>query len=115
MGAGNNLGIKNVNNDFALILNPDVVLDDNSINEIIEASKDIGSFGIIAPLSNKNEYPNYKLDKRNNFDSEKPFKVKSVDGYAMLLNLKRLKEIENFNFFDEKFFYILKMMTCVNE
>ena len=75
MGAGNNLGIKNVNNDFALILNPDVVLDDNSINEIIEASKDIGSFGIIAPLSNKNEYPNYKLDKRNNFDLEKWYKI----------------------------------------
>ena len=64
MGAGNNLGIKNVNNDFAFILNPDVVLEDNSINEIIDASKDIGAFGIIAPLSNKNEYPNYKLYKK---------------------------------------------------
>ena len=108
MGAGNNLGIKNVNNDFALILNPDVILDNNSINEIIEASKDIGEFGIVAPISSKNDYPNYKLDKRNNFNSEKPFKVKSVDGYAMLLNLKRLKEIENFNFFDENFFLYLE-------
>ena len=108
MGAGNNLGIKHVNNDFALILNPDVVLEDNSINEIIDASKDIGTFGIIAPLSNKNEYPNFKSDKKNNFNSEKPFKVKSVDGYAMLLNLKRLKEIEDFNFFDESFFLYLE-------
>ena len=108
MGAGNNLGIKNVNKDFALILNPDVILEDNSINEIIEASKNIGTFGIIAPLSNKNEYPNYKLDKKNNFNSEKAFQVKSVDGYAMLLNLKRLKEIEDFNFFDENFFLYLE-------
>ena len=30
MGAGNNLGIKNVNNDFALILNPDVSLEKDS-------------------------------------------------------------------------------------
>ena len=76
--------------------------------KIIEASKNIGTFGIIAPLSNKNEYPNYKLDKKNNFNSEKAFKVKSVDGYAMLLNLKRLKEIEDFNFFDENFFLYLE-------
>ena len=34
MGAGNNLGIKNVKTDFAFILNPDVVLDLNAINEI---------------------------------------------------------------------------------
>ena len=108
MGAGNNLGIKNVNKDFALILNPDVILEDNSINEIIEASKNIGTFGIIAPLSNKNEFPNYKLDKKNNFNSEKAFQVKSVDGYAMLLNLKRLKQIEDFNFFDENFFLFLE-------
>ena len=27
MGAGNNIGIKNINKDFALILNPDVVLE----------------------------------------------------------------------------------------
>ena len=37
-----------------------------------------------------------------------PFKVKSVDGYAMLLNLKRLKNFENFNFFDENFFLFLE-------
>ena len=37
MGAGNNLGIKNVNKDFALILNPDVALENNSMNEIFVA------------------------------------------------------------------------------
>ena len=31
MGAGNNLGIKNVKKDFALILNPDVTLESNSM------------------------------------------------------------------------------------
>ena len=39
MGAGNNLGIKNVISDYALILNPDVVLKKNTIEEIIFASK----------------------------------------------------------------------------
>ena len=108
MGGGNNLGIKNVNKDFALILNPDVALEDNSMNEIIVASKEIDNFAIIAPISSKDEYPNYILKKDYNFDSNKPFKVKSVDGYAMLLNLKKLKKLENFNFFDENFFLYLE-------
>ena len=41
MGAEiNNLGIKNTNKDFTLILNPDVILNKNTINEIIKASKE---------------------------------------------------------------------------
>ena len=108
MGGGNNLGIKNVKKDFALILNPDVALENNSMNELMVASKEIGNFGIISPISSKDEYPNYILKKDHNFDPDKPFKVKSVDGYAMLLNLKKLKKIENFNFFDENFFLYLE-------
>ena len=108
MGGGNNLGIKNVNKDFALILNPDVELENNSMNEIMVASKEIDNFGIISPISSEDEYPNYILKKDHNFDPDKPFKVKSVDGYAMLLNLKKLKKIENFNFFDENFFLYLE-------
>ena len=108
MGGGNNLGIKNVSKDFALILNPDVALENNSMNELMVASKEIGNFGIISPISSKDEYPNYILNKDHNFDPDKPFKVNSVDGYAMLLNLKKLKKIENFNFFDENFFLYLE-------
>ena len=108
MGAGNNYGIKNVNKDFALILNPDVALEKSCLNEIFIASKEVDNFGIIAPISIKDEYPNYILKKGDNFDPEKPFKVKSVDGYAMLLNLKKLKKLNNFNFFDENFFLYLE-------
>ena len=108
MGAANNLGIKKINRDFAFILNPDVTLERNCINEIFIASKEIDNFGIIAPLSNKDQYPNYILKRGHNFDPVKPFKVKSVDGYAMILNLKKLKKIDNFNFFDENFFLYLE-------
>ncbi len=108
MGAGNNLGIKNVNKDFVLILNPDVTLEKSSIDEMITASQEIENFGIIAPLSDKSEYPNYTLKKMNDFDPIKPFKVKSVDGYAMLLNLKKLKKLNDFYFFDENFFLYLE-------
>ena len=41
MGAGNNFGLSFVKTDFAFILNPDVVLEKNSIEEIIIASKNL--------------------------------------------------------------------------
>ena len=123
MGAGNNIGIKNTDKDFALILNPDVILEKNAINQIINASKTIDTFSIIAPILDKIKYPNYKFDDKKNqkFDPIKPFKVKSVDGYSMLLNLKKLKQLTNFNFFDENFFLYLenddfcKRLQLINE
>ena len=105
MGAGNNLGIKNTNKDFALILNPDVTLEINAFEEIIKASNTIDNFGLMAPISSNLEYPNYKAD---NPDTNNPFKVKSIDGYAMLLNLKKLRQLKDFNFFDENFFLYLE-------
>jgi N-acetylglucosaminyl-diphospho-decaprenol L-rhamnosyltransferase len=123
MGAGNNIGIKSTDKDFALVLNPDVILDKDAINQIINASKIINSFGVIAPILDDVKYPNYKLDytKDQKFDPIKPFKVKSVDGYSMLLNLKKLKQLTNFNFFDENFFLYLenddfcKRLQLINE
>ena len=113
MGAGNNLGLKNTNTDYALILNPDVVLEKNAIDELINASKEIDSFGIIAPAINSDKNLNYKLFDKKQLTNEKnnPFKVKSVDGFAMLLNLKKLNQLnnfKNFNFFDENIFLFLE-------
>ncbi|MDC0585364.1 glycosyltransferase [Candidatus Pelagibacter sp.] len=113
MGSGNNLGLKNIKTNFAFILNPDVIMEKGAIDEIINASKNLDSFGIIAPISNKKKYPNYKLIKKKssfNYDID-PFKVKSVDGFAMILNLKKLnqlKSFENYNYFDENFFLYLE-------
>ena len=110
MGAGNNLGIKNTDKEFVLILNPDVILDKSTIDEIIKASNEVDSFGLMAPISDKLKYPNYKLDQNKNqkFNQVDPFKVKTIDGYSMLLNLKRLKNLNNFNFFDENIFLYLE-------
>ena len=113
MGSGNNLGLKYVKTDYAIILNPDVILESNALDEIITASKNIESFAILAPLSTNKDYPNYKIDKKTEakVDDKLPFKVKSVDGYAMVLNLKKINQIENFknsNFFDENIFMYLE-------
>ena len=113
MGSGNNLGLKHVKTDYAFILNPDVVLHKYTIDEIIIESKSINSFALLAPLSDDERYPNYHLKKKDLLKSSNniPFKVKSVDGFAMVLNLKKINEIENFknyNYFDENFFMYLE-------
>jgi GT2 family glycosyltransferase len=46
-GSGNNLGIKNIKTDYAFILNPDVILEKDTIEEIINASKKLSHFGIL--------------------------------------------------------------------
>ena len=110
MGAGNNIGIENAKTDFVLILNPDVILEASTINELIIASQKILDFGILAPISSDTNYPNYKL-----FNSEKiqievktSLKVKSVDGFAMLFNKKKLDKIILNDYFDENFFMYLE-------
>ena len=113
MGSGNNLGLKNIKTDYAFILNPDVTLHSNTIDEIIIAQNNLESFALIAPISDQIKNPNYKTDdsKNINFKSDKPFEVNSIDGYAMLLNLKRIskyREFNNFKYFDENFFMYLE-------
>ena len=110
MGKANNLGIKKTKTDFFLILNPDVILEATTINELILASQKIPDFAILAPISSDIIYPNYQLDKneKNIIKNTSPFKVKSVDGYAMLFNKKKLDKVIQEYYFDENFFMYLE-------
>ena len=110
MGAGNNIGIKKAKTDFVLILNPDVILESSTINELIAASKKIINFAILAPISSNVDYPNYKLEegKKIMIKNNSSFKVASVDGFAMLFNKKKLDTIIHHNYFDENFFMYLE-------
>ena len=51
MGSGNNLGLRNIKSDYALILNPDVILEEKTIDELILASTQIKEYSVIAPIS----------------------------------------------------------------
>ena len=110
MGAGNNIGIKRVKTDFVLILNPDVILEASTINELLIASQKISSFAVLAPISSDTNYPNYKSynEKEIIIENKFPFKVKSIDGFAMLFNKKKLDKILHENYFDENFFMYLE-------
>jgi len=117
MGSGNNLGIKKAKTDYVFIINPDVVLENNTIDELILASENISDFSILSPISSNIDYPNYNLDeKQKKIKKENlPFSVNAVDGYAMLFNKKKVdlimsSESSNHknNYFDESFFMYLE-------
>ena len=113
MGAGNNLGLRQVKTDYALILNPDVVLENETIDELVSAIENLNEFSIIAPICKDENYPNYEEFIKDDVDYSnlEPFKVKSIDGFAMLFNLKRINQLKNFEnrlYFDENIFLYLE-------
>ena len=106
MGVGNNIGIKAANTDYVLILNPDVVLEKNTIEELFLASKDLSNFTVLAPLEkNFANYGMFNKKKSNKKIEDSPFEVDFVDGFAMLLNKKKFSETD---YFDESFFMYLE-------
>ena len=85
MGAGNNLGIKSTNTEYVLILNPDVILEPNTLEEIFLASKKIPDFSILSPINLDLNFPNYKEEKKFK-NNNSPFQVDYIDGFSMLIN-----------------------------
>jgi N-acetylglucosaminyl-diphospho-decaprenol L-rhamnosyltransferase len=110
MGVANNIGIKKAKTDFVLILNPDVILETSTINELIIASQKNINFAILAPISVDVDFPNYELfnNEKNNKESDFSYRVKSVDGFAMLFNKKQLDEVLSKDYFDQNFFMYLE-------
>ena len=102
MGSGNNFGIKKSKTRYVMILNPDTILKNNTLDEILKGSQNI-EFSIISPLSDDKNFPNYKIFKGTK-SNENLFEVDRVDGYAMILDKTKFNE----NFFDEKIFMYLE-------
>ena len=76
MGAGNNIGIKASNTEYVLILNPDVILEKNTIEEIFFATKSLSNFTILAPLEKKfANYGSFNKKKLSKDVDESPFEV----------------------------------------
>ena len=90
MGNGNNLGIQLSLTDYVFIMNPDVILESNTINELIEASKNISDFAILSPMLDDLNYPNYELiNKKESIENDNILKVKNVDGFSLIVNKKK--------------------------
>ena len=107
MGAGNNLGILRSNTQYVYILNPDVVLNKDTLFNINKSISDLENFAILSPVSDNLDYPNYKIDKKKNEATNKDVieNVEEIDGYSMVINKSFFS---NNIFFDEKFFMYLE-------
>ena len=107
MGAGNNLGIIKSNTQFVYVLNPDVVLKNDTIININKSISKLDNFAIISPLSDNPLYPNYRSNSGEILkeDSNSISNVEEIDGYSMIINKDCFDD--NF-FFDEKFFMYLE-------
>tara|TARA_B100001175_G_scaffold203398_1_gene172656 strand:- start:5970 stop:6806 length:837 start_codon:yes stop_codon:yes gene_type:complete len=95
-GKANNYGIKKTKTKYICILNPDVILEKNSLESIIEILKN-EEFSIAAPI-NIDEIGKINFNKNNILD------VKYVKGFAMIM--KTSDAIKNL--FDENIFLYLE-------
>ena len=106
MGSANNKGIKLCKTDYAFIINPDVKFYENTMQELISLSSRHSDYSILAPISDKTQYPNYKIKEKKIRNDDPDFlDVDSVDGYAMLINKNKFNDNV---FFDENFFLYLE-------
>jgi N-acetylglucosaminyl-diphospho-decaprenol L-rhamnosyltransferase len=101
-GRGNNIGLKKVKTKYALILNPDTVLHQNTLEAFLASTKEKPNFSIIGPnvIEDKNllNFPNLS-------GGLEIVQVNEVKGFAMFLNLSKFKDI---GFFDENIFFFLE-------
>ena len=95
---GNNLGLSKIKSKYALILNPDCVLEKNAIKNFLNTTTKLDDFAIIG-TTHENGLNN-KTDKINSVTE-----VESVKGFAMFLNMSEFKEV---GFFDSNFFIYLE-------
>ena len=104
-GAGNNLGLSRVQTRYALIVNPDVTLNTDTVNKFFLSINNLEDFAIVAPISQNEKYNNFNIN-----DDKEIKEVDNVKGFAMFLNMKTLKQI---NFFDDNFFlYFEEIDLC---
>jgi N-acetylglucosaminyl-diphospho-decaprenol L-rhamnosyltransferase len=97
---GNNLGLSKVKSPYALVLNPDAVLNNDTINNFFISSDKLNEFAILGPAK-QNEFSS--IDENENKDEI--FQVNYLKGFAMFLNMKEFKDI---GFFDDNFFIYLE-------
>ena len=79
---GNNFGLSKVKSDYALILNPDAFLGNNTLDRLLVTANNLKDFSIIGPAK-QDEYPELESQK----DENEVFQVNELKGFALFLNI----------------------------
>ena len=100
-GKANNVGLRHVKTKYSLILNPDTILEKNTVNNFLLFVKKNINFALLGPLQDKK----LSILESQKYESINLFEVKYIKGFAMFLNMERFKSI---GFFDENLFLFLE-------
>ena len=97
----NNIGLKLVKSKYALVLNPDTVLEKNTIKNFFVFTESNKDFWLVGPASDQMVEIDYK--------SKNSQEVKNLKGFAIFFNMSKF----NGEFFDENFFlYFEEIDLC---
>lgn len=107
-GAANNAALREVSTRYALLLNPDCILEEGVVSQLVEAGSHFPTAAIIAPCLTRGNgkielsyrWPHKRWLPRGP-EASGPCCVGFVSGAAMLLNMEEMRAI---GFFDETFF-----------
>ena len=100
-GKANNIGLNKVTTNYSLILNPDTVLGNETINNFFIFLKKNIDFAILGPSQNEKSLEPESKEYIYSASTE----VESIKGFAMFLNMSKFL---NIGFFDENFFLYLE-------
>ena len=99
--AANNIGLNQVNTKYALVLNPDTILDNNAIKNFLVRAKELQDFWLIGPANDQMV--------KIKFDDNNLVEVDTLKGFAIFFNISKF----NSDFFDENFFlYFEEIDLC---
>ena len=99
--AANNIGLNSVDTKYALILNPDTILDKTAIDNFFITEKKLDDFWLIGPASDQ------QIDR--DFKDSHILEVDNLKGFAIFFNMKKF----NKDFFDENYFlYFEEIDLC---
>tara|TARA_Y100000992_G_C21245911_1_gene483275 strand:+ start:242 stop:1075 length:834 start_codon:yes stop_codon:yes gene_type:complete len=98
---GNNIGLSMVKTKYALVLNPDTLLETNAIENFLSRVKNNFDFHLIGPANDQQK----KIDNIK----EDLIEVENLKGFAIFFNLEKFDKI----FFDENYFlYFEEIDLC---
>ena len=98
---GNNLGLRRANTRYALVLNPDTILQTDALENFLTTASKYKDFSLIGPYSNEKNEIN---------EAEDLIEVENLKGFAIFFNMEKFKNNE---FFDENYFlYFEEIDLC---
>jgi len=119
-GKANNIGLRLAKTKYVFLLNPDTVLEKDTLEELSNSADRIRNFALLAPIIKSSHELNYGFfnKKENNMKNYDNFEVDYIKGFAMFFNKNKFSQI---GFFDENIFIYLeeidlcKRLNFINE